>query len=111
MLPLNNYAYHARMISLFTFINQWTFSEEILDPHRVVNRAMYGTDYDPKDVGFGVNNIMQKYAVALHRQNQEAISRAMDEAFYSGIGFLKHAWKDDGSLEIKCTGGPSVDMS
>ena len=28
----------------------FTSSEEILDPQRVVNRAMYGTDYDPKDV-------------------------------------------------------------
>jgi hypothetical protein len=102
MLPLG-FRKIGRQISLYHTIEKFTFSEEILDPQRVVNRVMYGTDYDPKDVGFGVNRVMKKYAEAIHQQNQEAVQRAMDAAFYSGMGFLKHSWKDDGSLEIKAS--------
>ena len=32
-------------------------NEEILDPKRIVNRIMYGTDYNPKEVKFNFNKI------------------------------------------------------
>ncbi len=34
--------------------NKFSYAEMVLTPERVVNRALYGTDYDPKDVSFRI---------------------------------------------------------
>ncbi len=49
----NVFASFRRRLDHYTVIQECTYHGQILDPERIANRAMYGTDYDPQDVGFG----------------------------------------------------------
>lgn len=48
-----------RRLSHDLCVSGCTYRWYILDPQRVVNRAMYGTDYDPEDFGFGASGVIR----------------------------------------------------
>jgi len=40
-----------RFIEHINRLNEFSYREAVLNPERVVNRAIWGTDYDPKECG------------------------------------------------------------
>ena len=77
-------------------------SEEILDPQRVVNRALYGTDYHPDDVAFKIRSAMSYVGEVLHGEARDELFKAYEQSLMQGFGILEHAWVN-GRLHIGCT--------
>ena len=78
-------------------------SGEILDPHRIANRAMYGTDYHPDEVRFREDAALRDMLAmsACKPQCMNEIGKAYEQSLIGGIGILEHKWVN-GQMHIDC---------
>lgn len=81
-------------------IRQFTYAEEILDPQRVVNRAMWGTDYHPEDVGFQLTRALKHFHKEMTGVSIQEYGKCLADEMVHGFGILEHAWVD-GQLTLK----------
>ena len=68
-----------------------------LNPDRICNRAMFGTDYHPDDVNLNIGVYMRRWRDILRGTTQQA----MDDMFYGGLGMVDHSYDHDGSISIR----------
>ena len=76
-------------------------SEVILEPQRIVNRALYGTDYHPDDVALKMRSAMS-YCGILQGEARDDLMKAYEQSLMQGFGILEHNWAN-GQLNIGCT--------
>jgi hypothetical protein len=81
-------------------IRSFTCEEPILDPRRVVNRAMFGTDYHPEDVAFQLTKALKKFKEGMDSVSIEEYGKCLADEMVHGFGILEHAWVD-GKLTLK----------
>lgn len=53
-----------RQLNLCARVQHFERDTDVLDPMRVVNRAMYGTDYNPCDVAFKNDAMIRGFLIS-----------------------------------------------
>ena len=81
-------------------VSQFELGYPVLEPDRIINRALYGTDYDPQEVGFAMNRVMSKAAEHLLYRDKEVVARAIEDGVLGGWGMLSHEIDEDGDIKL-----------
>lgn len=97
---MNSFRRCLRHLEHLGRVRQFTYREEILDPQRVVNRAMFGTDYHPDDVAFQLTKALRKFKDGMDSVSIEEYGKCLADEMVHGFGILEHAWVD-GQLTLK----------
>lgn len=84
----NSFKRLRRYIEHCNRLNEFSYKEAVLNPERVVNRALFGTDYHPDEVSFQLNKVMKKYAEAIHMNHAAEMGNAYHQALITGTGYF-----------------------
>lgn len=97
---MNSFRKALRELEHIGRVRQFTSTEEILDPQRVVNRVMWGTDYHPEDVAFQLTKALKHFHKEMMGVSIQEYGKCLADEMVHGFGILEHAWVD-GKLTIK----------
>lgn len=81
-------------------IRPYICPDPVLDPQRVVNRAMWGTDYHPEDVAFHLTKALKTFKEGMDGVSIQEYGKCLADEMVHGFGILEHAWVD-GRLTLK----------
>jgi len=97
---MNSFRKALREMEHIGRVRQFTSTEEILDPQRVVNRVMWGTDYHPEDVAFQLTKALKHFHKEMTGVSIQEYGKCLADEMVHGFGILEHAWVD-GQLTLK----------
>jgi hypothetical protein len=81
-------------------MRKFSHDEPVLDPRRMVNRTLYGTDYHPEDVAFQLTKALKHFHTEMNGVSIQEYGKCLADEMVHGFGILEHAWVD-GRLTVK----------
>lgn len=97
---MNSFRKVLRHLEHLGRIQPFICPDPVLDPQRVVNRAMWGTDYHPEDVAFHLTKSLKHFHKEMTGVSIQEYGKCLADEMVHGFGILEHAWVD-GKLTVK----------